>query len=276
MSFRDSKTGFLGPTSYSAVFTENPGSLSVITEPYDAEESSHLPPVSAEKIQQGAEVLSMLRDIPIYQRFTQRWFDLSDGIVVLQPIYRIWIDELWSEFGRLLQESNPEQLRSLSELVWRNTRKPMKIHGNMTAREWAKAASGRNLRWEVVGVILSLVGLIAVNLSNWDSIFDSIREKYIDRATFAERMRKASEFCLCFCFESEVLNDIYVCFMYEDLILVECVKGDTRKFREDSFIAIAYRLQIMRHGNEPEKCATRLLQWDCTRVADPTPRRHFS
>ena len=229
MSFRDSKTGFLGPTSYSAVFTENPGSLSVITEPYDAEESSHLPPVSAEKIQEGAEVLSMLRDIPIYQRFTQRWFDLSDGIVVLQPIYRIWIDEIWSEFGRLLQESNPEQLRNLSELVWRNTRKPMKIHGNMTAREWAKAASGRNLRWEVVGVILSLVGLIAVNLSNWDSIFDSIREKYIDRATFAERMRKASEFCLCFCYESEVLNDIYVCFMYEDLILVECVKGDTRK-----------------------------------------------
>lgn len=56
MSFRDSKTGFLGPTSYNAVFTENPGSLSVITEPYDVEESSHLPPVSPEKIQQGAEV----------------------------------------------------------------------------------------------------------------------------------------------------------------------------------------------------------------------------
>ncbi|KAK3717656.1 hypothetical protein LTR37_005723 [Vermiconidia calcicola] len=229
MSFRDSKTGFLGPTSYNAVFTENPGSLSVITEPYDAsdpEPGGRLPPVSTEKIQQGAEVLSMLRDIPIYQRFTQRWFDLCDGIVVLQPVYWIWIDELWSDFGRLLQEGKPDQLRSLSELVWRNTRKPMKVHGQMTAREWARAASGRNLRWELVGTILSMVGLIAVNLSNWDSIFDSIREKFIDRATFAERMRKASEFCLCFCYESEVLNDIYACFMYEDLVLVECIKGD--------------------------------------------------
>ena len=102
----------------------------------------------------------------------------------------------------------------------------MKVHGNMTAREWAKSASGKHLRWEVVGVILSLVGLIAVNLSNYDSIFDSIRESYVDRATFAERMRRASEFCLCFCYESEVLNDIYVCFMYEDLILVECLKGE--------------------------------------------------
>jgi hypothetical protein len=99
----------------------------------------------------------------------------------------------------------------------------------MSAKEWAKLASGRNLRWEVVGVILSLVGLIAVNLSNWDSIFDSIREKYVDRGTFTARMRKASEYCACFCYVSEVLNDIYVCFMYEDLILLECVKGDARE-----------------------------------------------
>lgn len=228
MSFR---SGFLGPTAYSAVYTEASRSLNVI-EPdtaADLDDSSHLPPVSAKKIRQGAEVLAMLRDMPIYQRFTQRWFDLSDGLVVMQPVFKIWIDELWSEFGRILTEAKPEQLVSLSEMVWRNTRRPLKVHGNMNAREWAKSASGRNLRWEVVGIILSLVGLVAVNLSNWDSIFDSLRETFVDRATFAERMRKASEFCLCFCYECEVLNEVYACFMYEDLILVECLKGDARK-----------------------------------------------
>ncbi|EMC94082.1 hypothetical protein BAUCODRAFT_36555 [Baudoinia panamericana UAMH 10762] len=225
MSFREGKIGFLGPTSYSSIFTENPASLGP-GENEAVEDTPNLPPVSAESIKSGAEILALLRDIPLYEKFTQRWFDLCEGILVMQPAYRIWIDELWSEFGRLLVQGNPEQLRSLSELVWRNTRKPMKIHGNMTAREWAKAASGRNLRWEIVGIILTLAGLIATNLSNWDSIFDNIRDRYIDRASFAERMRKASEFCLCFCYESEVLNDLYVCFMYEDLILVECLKGD--------------------------------------------------
>lgn len=73
MSFRDSRRGFLGATSYNAVFTENPGSLSVITEPHDAEDPSQHPPVTAEKIQQGAEVLRLLRDMPIYKKFTQRW-----------------------------------------------------------------------------------------------------------------------------------------------------------------------------------------------------------
>lgn len=221
ISFRDTRTGFLGPTSYSAVYTENP---TILNTP-DIEDAP-LPAVSADKLQQGAEVLSMLRDIPIYRRFTARWFELCDGIIVIQPVFRIWLDDLWSEFGQVLEEGRPEQLLALSELVFRNTQSPMKVHGGMTAREWAQLASGRNLRWEVVGVILTLVGLVAINLSDWDGIFESIRERYVDRATFAERMRKASEYCLCFCYESEVLNDVYVCFMFEDLILVECLKGD--------------------------------------------------
>ncbi|KAF7196321.1 hypothetical protein HII31_02388, partial [Pseudocercospora fuligena] len=198
MSFiRDGRTGFLGPTSYSAVYTEN----SSILQTPDVEDPPDLPSLPADKIQQG----------------------------------------------------NSEQMRSLSELVWRNTRRPMRVHGSMTAREWAKSASGRNLRWEVVGVVLSLVGLIAVNLSNWDTIFDSIRERYVDRATFAERMRKASEYCLCFCYESEVLNDIYVCFMFEDLVLVECLKGDAHyaAWQRTGEVCDAIVAMGLHQGNRP-------------------------
>jgi hypothetical protein len=78
-------------------------------------------------------------------------------------------------------------------------------------------------------MILALVGLVAVNLSDWDSIFDDIRDTIVDRATFSERMRKASELVLCFCYECEVLNDLYVCFMFEGLCLIELLKGDSRE-----------------------------------------------
>jgi hypothetical protein len=204
------------------VYTEN----SSVLNPPKVDNPPNLAAVSAEKIQQGADVLSLLRDMPVYQKFMQRFFDVFDGLILPQPILQVYIEELWNDFGQLLEEGEPDQLRGLSELVWCNTRTPMKVHGGMTAREWARSASGRNLRWETVGVILSLVGLVAINLSNWDTIFDEIRDRFVDRGKFAERMRKASEFCLCFCYESEVLNDIYVCFMHEDLILVESLKGD--------------------------------------------------
>lgn len=223
MSFREGKVGFLGPTSYSAVFTENSGSLGILEQ--EEVDDQHLAPISAEKINQGAEVLALLRDMPLYERFTQRFFEMCDGILVPYPAYRIWVDDLWTEFGQLLASGGPEQLRSLSELVWRNTRRPLNVHGSMSAQEWARSVTGRGLRWEVVGTILSLTGLTAGNLSHWDSIFDAIRERYIDRATFVERMRRVSEHCLCFCYESEVLNDVYIAFMYQDLSLVECLKG---------------------------------------------------
>ncbi len=228
MSFRDSKRGFLGPTSYNAVFSENPGSLAVITEA-DSDDHSNLPPITAEKIRQGAEVLSILRDMPTYQKFTQRWFDLAEGMVIAQPTFRIWIEELWAEFGSILQGGRQEDLLSLSELVWRNTRKPVKVHGQMTATEWSKSFSGRDLRWEVVGSLLSVIGLIAMNLSHEDAIFDAIGERFGDRATFSERMQKAAGFCLCFCYESEILNEVYICFMMEDSVLLACMKGDARK-----------------------------------------------
>ena len=224
MSFREGKVGFLGATSYSAILKEHSVGAGMC-DPDEVEDTPDLPPVSAERIQQGAELLALLRDIPLFEKFTLRWYSLYEGILVMRPAWSIWIKELWSEYGRLLIEGKPDQLRNLSELVWRNTRKPMSIHGQMTAQEWAMAASGRNLRWEVVGIILTLVGLVAANVSDWNSIFKDIPQ-YIDRATFAERMRKASEFCLCFCYEAEVLNDLYVTFMYEDLVLVECMKGD--------------------------------------------------
>lgn len=176
----------------------------------------------------------------VFRHFTQRLSELSDGIVIMQPVFKTWIDELFAEFGPLLTESRPEDLRALSELVWRNTRRPFKAHARMTAKEWAKSASGKGLRWEIVGVILSLVGLIATTLSRWDVIFDGMKDYCNDRAVFADRMRKAAEYCQCFCYEAEVLNDLYVCFMYEDLILVESLKGDARKFEASYLLLDSY------------------------------------
>ncbi|KAI7540078.1 hypothetical protein KC331_g9375 [Hortaea werneckii] len=224
MSFREGNVGFLGPTSYSAVFMENPNSLGVL-EQEDVDDQLP-PPVSQDNINQGAEVLALLKDMPIFKRFSQRFFERSDGLLVSEPAYRIWVDDLWAEYGSVLANGRREQLRSLSEHVWQNTRSPLKTHGKMSAREWAKSATGPGLRWEVIGIILSLTGLTAANLNDWDSIFHEVGDRYVDRATFSERMRKASEFCLCFCYESEVLNDLYIIFSYQDVVLTECIKGD--------------------------------------------------
>lgn len=200
-----------------------------VPEPEEVDDTNDcIPPIHPDLIKRGAEVLALFQDMPRYRRFTQRWLDLSESSIVLQPVFRIWFDEMWSDYEHIWRDPKPEQLYALSEMVWRNTRTSIEVHGNMTPDDWARTATGKNLRWEIIGLILSMVGLVAVNLSDWDSIFDDIRDTVVDRATFSERMRKASELVLCFCYECECLNDHYICFMYEGLILIELLKGDTR------------------------------------------------
>ena len=263
MSFRDSKAGFLGPTSYNAIFTENAGSLSIITEAHDAETVSHLPPLTANKIQEGAEVLRLLRDMPTYQTFLSRWTEVTgDGVAIMQPALQIFIEDTWTELGGILQRGDADELRALSELVWRNTRKRISTNSQTTARAWARSACGQNLRWEVVGLVLCTIGLQAGALSAWDPLFKSVgaTSSYPQsQATFTERLRKAAEFCLCFCYESEVLNDLYIMFIYQELILIEILKGDARTLafppsddpsfppvlRRSSALTVRYRLRSL-------------------------------
>ena len=204
-------------------------SLSAL-EPDEFEQSRNLAPIHPEYIQRGADVLALFQDMSRFRRFTQRWFDLSESSIVLQPVFRIWQEEMWNVHKDVLTEAKPDELYALSEMVWRNTRRPVVFNGQMTYSEWAASSTGNNLRWEVIGMILACVGIVAGNLSDWDSIFDDIRDDIVDRVTFSERMRNASELVLCFCYECETLNDLYICFIYEGLCLIELLKGDSRKF----------------------------------------------
>lgn len=203
-------------------------SLSAL-EPDEFEQNRNLPPIHPEYIQRGADVLALFQDMSRFRRFTQRWYDLSESSIGLQPVFRIWQEEMWNVHKDVLTEAKPEELYALSEMVWRNTRRPVELHGQMTFSDYAATSTGHNLRWEVIGMILACVGLVAGNLSDWDSIFDDIRDDIVDRVTFSERMRNASELVLCFCYECETLNDLYICFIYEGLCLIELLKGDSRK-----------------------------------------------
>lgn len=215
--------------SYSRLTDKLTASLSAL-EPDEFEQIRNLPPIHPEYIQRGADVLALFQDMSRFRRFTQRWFDVSESSIVLQPVFQIWQDEMWNVHKDVLTEAKPDELYALSEMIWRNTRRPVTFNGQMTFSEWAASSTGHNLRWEVIGMILACVGLIAANLSDWDSIFDDIRDDIVDRITFSERMRNASELVLCFCYECETLNDLYICFIYEGLCLIELLKGDSRKF----------------------------------------------
>lgn len=175
-------------------------------------------PISIEKIKRGAEVLTLFRDLHFYQQLMSRWFEIADGLMVLRPVYGIWSDEIVKEFGTLLSSSTTaEELYGFSELVWRNTLGTMPLDAHTTGTKWALLSTGRNLRWETIGLIFSGVGVLSGSLSDWDPIFTVMKDMVKDRHTLVRRMRKVVDLCIGFCKECESINELFACLLVRRL-----------------------------------------------------------
>jgi hypothetical protein len=66
-----------------------------------------------------------------------------------------------------LEAQKPAELRLMSERIWQNTMKPVSrlLERNTTPRDFCAAVTGENIRWEVFGIIMTLVALLGVGLS---------------------------------------------------------------------------------------------------------------
>lgn len=159
----------------------------------------------------------MLSDLQLYEMFMSRWFEIADGMMVLRPVYEIWLQKIWQEYGTLLSTYETlDELYPLSELVWRNTMDSIPLDAHTTGRKWAESSTGKNLRWETVGLIFSGVGLLAGGLSDWDIIFTTTKDRIKDRPTLVRKMRDGIEDCIGFSRDCECTNELFACLLVSD------------------------------------------------------------
>lgn len=146
--------------SHSAVLAENEPSIGL--SPPALSESV----VSSTYIDKGAAVLLLLRDLDSIQKYIDKWFSFAGGVVVIEPMVKIYLDGLSSTWGRTLESAKATDLQDMSTQVWHNTSKPasLLLKRGTTPREFCANVTGANLRWEVVGIIASLVSLVAQTL----------------------------------------------------------------------------------------------------------------
>jgi len=135
---------------------------------------------------------------------------------------RGWSDGIWEAHRKILEKlhyedhNNHAALLALSEKVWQNTLTPLDITSETTPYEYIDMTTGENLRWEVVGIILTIVALLGFNLQDGDPIFVDVEEgTVVDRRGLVERMVGGEEECVRFCEEVEVLGDLYLWLLYE-------------------------------------------------------------
>ena len=233
--------------SHSAVLAENEFDIGL--SPPGPSESS----VSQKLIDRGAAVLMLLKDLSSVERYIDKWFSFAGGVVVIEPMVKIYLEGLRATWGKLLESSNIADLQAMSAKVWENTSRPLPelLKRDTTPREFCMSVTGADLRWEVVGIITSLVPLIAQSLkgvsllkycrcrgpnsaSEGDPIFCSHDAAPVDKDALAVGMHEASEMCVQFCDELDTLNDLYLWLLYGNSIAYCSLRSRGRKFQSNS------------------------------------------
>jgi hypothetical protein len=228
------RAGFIHHT---AILAEHETSIGILPSSADTAPTS---PVSQSYIERGAAVLSLLKELPTFQQYIDKWFSFARGILLIEPMVKIFTSGLWRAWVKTLDDQKPAELRLMSEKIWQNTLKPVSqlLHRNTAPRDFCAAVTGENLRWEIVGIIVTLVALLGGSLSGMpkdvfldvrtrvtdltpdgDPTFCSHEEAPVDRAALVLKMHNASEICLSFCDDFSVLNDLYLWLLYENTIL---------------------------------------------------------
>lgn len=229
------KGAFFGESSSSAVIEELNSRLGLETPPASNVSDSLFPGddpdtpfPTAKEMGQSWHVVNRLKDVDVLCGSVDRWLKIADGRVIFRPIYAVWLKELKMVVeDAFATQPEHDALLSLSRMIWRNSRKPIRQSGNMTAHEWALQSTGQNLRWETVGLIFATIGLVTLCLSAWDETFPERHRLGGDKDAIAHTMLELSGECITMSKAFSEVNDLLACLMYERALLCENLRGDT-------------------------------------------------
>lgn len=246
--------GYLGPTSFSAVFAEagdqfaSPSAAQQQQSAYTTNAQQWTPPstrlsgrselaVSTEPTpatstaicpERMEEYIRVLRSIPpaeIGELFCNRNSSPMDGWV--RPATAHIVTSIWDAFGDHLASRSRKSLAAMAELISANSSKTLdeEIHEPL---DWLASFSGRNLRWEALGIAFVVYAFGAMEYTPAEYAVHA-RQEGADAVDprqlmliYKECAIKCGEFC-----KDYGANSLLLCLSYKNGALESMVSSDT-------------------------------------------------
>ncbi|KAK8040854.1 hypothetical protein PG994_013861 [Apiospora phragmitis] len=218
------KQSFLGSTSVTSMLTEDLEKLGVPSMDLQTFSAQSVA-ISYDRITKGCEVLAFLKNNMMVNQFIDCFYGAWEGDVAfcIEPIMKMWLMELWRFHGDVLKSQNPDKIRQLCELIWRNTQSPLIYDGKTSPKQWILLSTGANVRWDVIGLMACYVATAA---AAGDSSKRLLAEYQITREAVMSSMVDIAANCLTFCRECEILDDTFLWLAAEYYGFISFVKGD--------------------------------------------------
>ncbi|EXJ96521.1 hypothetical protein A1O1_01647 [Capronia coronata CBS 617.96] len=141
------------------------------------------------------------------------------GNFLIYPFFNSLINEI-----NVIENSQDRQasLKILSQRLFEQAQRPVEITTTMTLNDFTSLYTGPNLRWESIGLILTLAGIVAHEIRAPHPVCKTEEEKQALRTTLVHLSNK----CLAFCDTLDTLNDVTMIFLYECFLLASAFYGD--------------------------------------------------
>ncbi|KIV78944.1 hypothetical protein PV11_06543 [Exophiala sideris] len=266
ISTADKDVGFLGSTAYNAVFSDNQEHMtSPSTTDVDTSNGTHLHEQitaswrSTQRRSNGNAtfVLELLKDTPLLEKIIDRWSPRERAHCILDP----WVEDCQRSVRRDLFEkydlTRKNEWVKVIDLLTANTETPLRLPTNVRFREFTSYYTGNKLRWETIGVFLTVCGLSLFNVYDDAEEWDLVSDLEQDKQRLMFRLLEASDICVSFCYEAVPGTDLGFWLMLENCIHASQVLGDAhysvwRKLGDISTAVFAHGLHEPREAaDEP-------------------------
>ena len=219
--------GFLRPTSYSAVFTEGRSHLSIWNKKLNVEvdirdwQPSKLPSWDFGKVEEGAKILSLLADLSRYEPALSRWCEVQ-CLATITIYIRQCIVLIPPEIKESRGQSN--SLVPLSHKVFLRTSTPCSLDTKISLRDYPSFLMGENIWWEIVGLMITILGLSAILMHEVNAYDES--DSQTNWKDLTQESVRAGDQCIAFCEQFGHLKDIGVTLILMNFVLHTQVYGD--------------------------------------------------
>ena len=227
-------SGFLGSTSYSAVFTENQEQLGLDNDE-NGEASMRLqkplltPTNLNTRNEEGCMVLRELRDFPHIEKIGYTWGENACDFTLMSSRLVDCINSIRDDIYVPYVQEKQDLVRAV-ELLFDAFSRPVKIAPGCKFKEFAEQFTGKNIRWETLGMFFTAVGLRVMQMPVTDPMLAFVDNTQEGKYGLARRMLEASDYCICFCDTHGHLNDPGIWLITENTILMSQVLGDASKW----------------------------------------------
>ncbi|KAF2842237.1 hypothetical protein M501DRAFT_1013590 [Patellaria atrata CBS 101060] len=225
---------FLGPTSFYAVFQENRDNLNSTDSPDTSGYSSieHQTPHSARSggsdasttclVALGIQALQQIPDEKTCDVLFARHVNLNDGWIRLAAVRLS--QSMFTTFGGILSNRDYNQIRNLAQLMLSNGQNALEDEED--PQQYMSSFSGRNLRWEALGVLFTYWAYGSVSSPGNDEIIACLDPHSKDRRKVMIRFKECAALCLKICDMDGYSNPIMVYLMYKLNLLQSIITGD--------------------------------------------------